>query len=141
MSAHSPLAASLTHDQTPPPVAERLLLRFLVQRGVIHRSLLNLIEIEHSGSGSTLSLVDWLVQRGHVSEEALTSVLSACLNLQPRDLARFALAPEPSRTRTPRHLKLVSSRPGPSDTPTTDTSSFPDRRRRLQLPRKLRRLA
>lgn len=110
------LATPLVHEDasrtTRSAIGESLLLRFLVQRGIVHRSLLKLIEIEHAGSGTTLSLVDWLVQRGHVSEDTLTEVLAACLSLQPADLAPFALAEPTPRTptRTVRHLRLVSSR-------------------------------
>ena len=110
------LATPLVHDDAArtirTAIGESLLLRFLVQRGVLHRSLLKLIEIEHAGSGTTVSLLDWLVQRGHLSEETLTEVLAACLTLQPSHLAPFALpeaAPQKT-TKTERHLRLVSSR-------------------------------
>lgn len=125
MSAHGTLAAPLVHDDAARTarcaMGESLLLRFLVQRGIIHQSLLRLIDVERVGSGTTLSLVDWLVQRGHVSEEALISVLAACLQLQTSDLAPFALDPlstthapsGPDHTAItnpkPRHLRLVSS--------------------------------
>jgi hypothetical protein len=116
---NSPLARPLLHDDATrsarSAMGESLLLRFLVQRGIVHHSLLKLIEVERSGSGTSLSLVDWLVQRGHVSEEALTSVLAACLSLQPTDLAPFALTQpaqpaRPKSARRTRHLKLVASR-------------------------------
>lgn len=113
---HIPLARPLPDDDDTRAargaIGESLLLRFLVQRGIIHRSLLKLIEVERAGAGTSLSLVDWLVQRGHVSEEALTSVLAACLSLQPADLAPYALA-RPARQKPAqraRHLRLVSSR-------------------------------
>lgn len=113
---NSPLAKPLVHDDAArtarSAMGESLLLRFLVQRGIVHQSLLKLIEVERSGSGTSLSLVDWLVQRGHVSEEALTSVLAACLSLQPADLAPYALkqSARPKSARRARHLRLVSSR-------------------------------
>lgn len=157
MSVYSPVAASLVPDDAErsarSAIAESLLLRFLVQRGIVHRSLLKLIEVERSGSGTTLSLLDWLVQRGHVSEEALTTVLAACLQLQPSDLTPFALAdssdgqPIPAVHVEPatkaRHLTLVSSRPrASSHTSIAHASSSPVRRRTpLRLPRKVRRLA
>ena len=113
---NSPLAKPLLHEDAlhtaRGALGETLLLRFLVQRGIVHRSLLKLIEVERCGSGTSLSLVDWLVQRGHVSEETLTSVLAACLSLQPADLAPYALTQptRPKSARRARHLKLVSSR-------------------------------
>lgn len=155
MSALSPVAAPLLHDDvvhtTHSAAGESLLLRFLVQHGIVHRSLLNIIEIERVGSGTTLSLVDWLVQRGHVSEDTLTSVLAACLKLHTTDLAPFALADssdeKPAQHATPvtkaRHLTLVSSRPrASSDSATAHAVSSSVRRRTpLHLPHKVRRLA
>jgi hypothetical protein len=144
------LAPSVPHGATSRsarvPVAETLLLRFLVQHGIMSPSLLKLIDIERAGAGTSMSLLDWLVQRGHVSEEALTAALAACVRLHPEDLAPFARdqfaeetsdegrgarrsdAPcprhsthDPSASKR-RHLRLVSSRP---DVP---RSSAADRR-------------
>ena len=153
MSAHSVPLVHGAARAARSSIGESLLLRFLLQRGIIHRSLLKLIEVERSGSGSSLSLVDWLVQRGHVSDEALTSVLAACLKLNPGDLTPFALAkPADQSSEIPeraepvakaRHLRLVSSRPrASSDTPTAHATSSPVRRHTpLQLPRKVHRSA
>jgi hypothetical protein len=149
MSARHRHAAPLTHRQAArtarTTIGESLLLRFLVQRGIVHQSLLKLIEVERAGSGTTLSLVDWLVQRGHVSEAALTSVLAACLKLQPNDLTPFAsfqsegagTEADANPPKSARHLKLVSSRPrASSDASPTHATSSPDRRRTpLHLPR------
>ena len=64
--------------------------------------------------GTTLSLVDWLVQRGHVGEDTLAAVLGQCLNLASGEPAA---PPAPPATRAwprplgrARHLRLVSSR-------------------------------
>jgi hypothetical protein len=155
MSAPHRLTAPLNHHDAArgarTTIGESLLLRFLVQRGIVHQSLLKLIEVERAGSCTSLSLVDWLVQRGHVSEAALTSVLAACLKLQPNDLAPFALAPsDPTGSgtnvdtpRPPRHLRLVSSKSRTSSdgTPSRATSSPARRRTPGQLPRLVRRSA
>jgi hypothetical protein len=70
-------------------MGEALLLRFLVQHGLVANALLKAADIERRGAGSRLSLLDWIVRRGHVSENALTLAMAHCLRLGPPD-APFA---------------------------------------------------
>lgn len=64
-------------------MGEALLLRFLVQHGLLAHGLLKAADIERRGAGSPLSLLDWLVCRGHISENALTFAMAHCLRLVP----------------------------------------------------------
>jgi hypothetical protein len=60
-------------------MGETLLLRFLVQHGLLPAGLLKAADVERRGAGSALSLLDWIVRRGHVSEEQLTLAMAHCL--------------------------------------------------------------
>lgn len=103
-------------------IGEALLVRFLVQNQVLPNGLVVAVDAERQGAGEPMSLIDWMIYRGHLTEGQLVSALAHCLRLDPIGSVTAAAAPAPAitdpasdRKRRRDHLRLVRGRPSSAD--------------------------
>jgi len=62
-------------------------LSLLVREHALPAALLLVIDAERNGAGTEMPLIDWLIHRGHITEEQIASALAYCLRLSPLDPA------------------------------------------------------
>jgi hypothetical protein len=120
--AQSPATVSSRGERTA--LGETLLLRFLVRHGIVTQGLMLALEAERAGANTRASLVDWMVQRGHISEEQLAAALIWCMRLTPDEAAHSAndVPSPPAAPRRASHLRLVSSQSMQPASPTAPSA-------------------